>query len=162
MTPVVDSANNGTAWNGLASVVNAVQNERRDRKVLNHNHIEITARDNGQILVERKIAGVVTDRYHTHDLTKPIKRDSKWIEQTRLLCSQPSANVVIEMPVMPTIEMSQAEKLASMDGVIEMYRITAKHRAPWPVYDNEPSHLHNGRTLDELMQLANTVAASAK
>lgn len=89
--------------------------------------IRISAREgvSGKgFLVERLAENEVTDKYVTYDLTTLRKSrnefDGAWKQRVFELLNQPSAEVQIEVPPVPPLEMTQAEKLQTAIYSIEL------------------------------------------
>jgi hypothetical protein len=61
--------------------------------------IELSINAGGQIHVENIFGGVRRDRYITPSMDQIPKRASLWMQRTSVICSQPSAEVVIDVPV---------------------------------------------------------------
>jgi hypothetical protein len=121
----------------------------------------ITAREGGGFLVERRWNGVTTEKYKIDDLKQhpgvSKLRDGRknkrmgrnvWLDRVVEIANQPSVNIVIEVPPMPTLEMTQAEKLAAFEQV-EAYQLQVVIR---------PDAIQN--SLDKLVEKVDEVVAS--
>lgn len=84
--------------------------------------IQFSATADGSVKAERVIAGVVVDRFiarRDRPLAIKINKPRSWITRAQKLLMEPSAGEIIEVPPIPPLQLSQAEKLAMYESAID-------------------------------------------
>lgn len=94
--------------------------------------IEFSATADGNVKCERKIAGIVVDRFiarRNHPLAIKLNKPRSWITKAQMILMQPSAGVVIQLPPFPALEPTQADRLASVQSQLEDAQEQLRHYA---------------------------------